>query len=404
MLAMSGIVCSTLASSKSSVVFQATRALSRNFASGCPFAQIVKATAPAVAGKVRDIVDDFYLRRFKNNPETLAFFNPANQFADPPNQRLALANAIVAYATNIDHPEKLSDAVEIIAHKHCGLNVQQDHYSIVHKNLMESIGHTLGAAVTPEVGEGWSEAVLALAKGLIETEKQLYHMAEHREGGWKGVKQFRVSSMRQVAQDCLEFTFKPLDGTSKIDFTPGQFLTLHLDKQGATPRHYTITNNPGRDFLQCCVKKIPGGFVSNALHALNEGDTVGLSPPFGTFKMSNRPAVLISAGIGATPMKAFLDSSAKDVELVVHVDKHADTHPFKTEMLASGAKTHFIYTRSESRPTAEDLVKDVLHKYIDHDFYLCGPPGFLGDAKLALQGAGAKHVNLDIFGPTLSAA
>merc|ERR1719327_394133 len=82
---------------------------------GCPFAEILKATAPIVAPKVPEIVDDFYPRMFQNNPETKAFFNPANQFKDPPLQRIALGNAVVAYASNIEKPENLAEAIEIIA-------------------------------------------------------------------------------------------------------------------------------------------------------------------------------------------------------------------------------------------------------------------------------------------------
>merc|ERR1719311_65092 len=106
----------------------------------CPFQFIIKATAPVVAPKVREIVDDFYPRMFKNNPEAQAFFNPANQFEEPPRQRMALANAVCAYATNIDNLGALTGAVKIIAHKHCALNVQPPHYQIVHDNLMEQTG------------------------------------------------------------------------------------------------------------------------------------------------------------------------------------------------------------------------------------------------------------------------
>jgi len=373
--------------------------------SSCPFAQIVKATAPAVAPKVRDIVNDFYPRMFKNNPEAKAFFNPANQFAEPPLQRLALANSIVAYASNIDDLSPLTGAVETIAHKHCGLGVEPQHYSIVHKNLMESIGHIMGDAVTPEIGAGWSEAVLALAKVLYETEGKLYKEAEERPGGWKGVKDFRVVGTRSVAKDCVELTFKPVDGEGPIDFTPGQFLTLHLHKDGATPRHYTVTNAPGKDYLQCCPKLIPGGFVSSALHALKEGDVVGLAAPFGVFKMNGRPAVLISAGVGATPMKCFLDSAPSSVKFILHVDKDEAAHPFKSEMEASAAGTRFVYTRASGRPTAAALVEESLKPYLpDCDFFLCGPSPFLSDMKEALSSAGAKSINLDVFGPTLAMA
>lgn len=371
--------------------------------SGCPFADIIKATAPAVAPKVPEIVNDFYPRMFKNNPEAKAFFNPANQFADPPMQRQALANAVIAYASNIDQLDNLKGAVETIANKHCGLLVKAEHYGIVHENLMASIAHILGDVVTPEIGKGWSDAVLALAKILTETEAGLYKMAETRSGGWSGVKDFEISNIRRLTADCAEFTFKPVDGKVPIEFTPGQFLTVHVRTTGATPRHYTITNAPGKNYLQCCPKKVPGGFISGCLHSMKEGDVVGLSPPFGVFKMKDGDAVLISAGIGATPMKSFIESYPEQVKFVLHIDKNEASHPFKEEMLGSGAKTHFVYTEQSGRPKPEKLANDVLKPYLqDCNFFLCGPGPFLSDWKAALEAAGAKSVNMDVFGPTLA--
>jgi len=351
----------------------------------------------------REIVDDFYPRMLKNNPEAQAFFNPANQFEEPPRQRMALANAVCAYATNIDNLGALTGAVKIIAHKHCALNVQPPHYQIVHDNLMASIGHTLGEAVTPEVGEGWSQAVLELAKILINTEEELYQMAEKRSGGWRGQKDFKVSAVRLVAESCAEVTFVPADGAgAPIEFSAGQFLTVHLKKEGATPRHYTVTSAPGKPYLQCCVKKLPGGFVSGAIHELKEGDVVGLSAPFGTFSLTESPAVLISAGIGATPMKAFLEADVKKLRMVVHVDKTEETHPFRQEFIDSGVNTHFHYTCKHGRPSAANLVDKVKPHLADCNVYVCGPKGFLDDMKAALSEAGAQNVHFDVFGPTLA--
>lgn len=369
-------------------------------AGGCPFADIIKATAPVVAPKVRNIVDDFYPRMFKQNPETKAFFNPANQFAQPPVQRMALANAVVAYASNIDDLTPLKEAVEVICQKHAALNVQAPHYGIVHKNLMESIGAVLGEAVTPEVGAGWSEAVLALAKVLTEREDQLYREAETRPGGWRGIRDFRVSEKREVATGCMAFTFEPVDGSGPIGFSPGQFLTVHLKKEGATPRHYSITSGTAEP-LQCCVKRVEGGFVSSALHEIAEGEVVGLSPPFGHFGFGAGPAVLISAGIGITPMRSMVKCNPGQVKLAVHIDRNATSHPFKEEF--AGVTSHVHYTQDAGRPTAQALVDGVLKEHLkDCDFYLCGPPMFLGQLKNALSDAGAKSVHTDTFGPTLA--
>jgi nitric oxide dioxygenase len=372
---------------------------------GCPFAAIIKETTPAVGPKVPEIINDFYPRLFKNNPEAKAFFNPANQFADPPRQRLALANAVVAYASNIDDLGPLlvkGGAVDLICHKHCGLGVQSPHYQLVHDNLMASIAHILGSdVVTPEIGKAWSDAVLFLAKALIGKEKELYKIAEARTGGWKGVRDFKVAKKRLAATNAMEFTFEPIDNEGPIDFTPGQFLTLHMKKEGATPRHYTVTSAPGESFLQCCIKKVDKGFVSNNMHDIEEGTIVGLAPPFGAFEMHEKPAVLISAGIGATPMKSFMTSSPDKVKFALHVDKDEDAVPFKDIFGKFANKFH--YTSTAGRPKGSDLVESALKPYISEcDFYLCGPPEFLADVKGALEAAGAKGVFVDVFGPALA--
>jgi|EP00927_Polykrikos_kofoidii_P050705 nitric oxide dioxygenase len=370
--------------------------------SQCPFAEIVKATAPVVAPECRAIVEDFYPRMFSKCPVTKSFFNPANQFADPPQQRIALANAIVAYASNIEDLTPLLPAVELIAHKHCGLSVQPQHYDIVHENLMESISHVLGSkVVTEEIGGAWSEAVLSLAKILYSREEELYKMAESRQGGWRGVKDFKLANKRSVSNSCVEFTFDPVDGAGPIDFHTGQFLTLHLKLEGATPRHYTVTNKPGEPFLQCCVKKAEKGFVSNALHAMEVGELVGLCAPFGIFGLKENPAVLVSAGIGITPMRGFVATAPEKVRLALHVDKNEAAHPFKDEF--ANVSTHVHYTEDDGRPNPQILVEDVLQPHLsDCDFYLCGPPGFVGAMRSALKQAGAKAVYMDVFGPALA--
>jgi nitric oxide dioxygenase len=336
---------------------------------------------------------------FEQNPETKAFFNEANQFQDPPKQRMALTNAVIAYASNIDDLTPVLPAVEIIANKHCGLTVQPDHYGIVYKNLMESIGHVLGDVVTEEIGKGWSDAVLSLANIMTTREEELYKMAEARQGGWRGVKDFKVVEKRQVSNACMEFTFEAVDGKGPIEFTTGQFLTLHL--KGSTPRHYTVTNKPGESFLQCCIKKLDKGQVSNAMHNLDIGTVVGLSPPFGVFTLKERPAVLISAGIGATPMKSFVETSPEKIKLALHVDRDVASQPFVDEL--SAVPTHFHYTAESGRPAPKDLIDGVLKPYLaECDFFLCGPGPFLSDMKKALADAGAQGVYCDVFGPELA--
>jgi len=256
--------------------------------------------------------------------------------------------------------------------------------------------------VTEEVGAAWSEGVLKLAELLYTREEELYKAAEARRGGWRGVKDFRVAKKRQVAEGSFEFTFEAVEGAGPIDFTPGQFLTLHLRKEGATPRHYTVTSKPGEPFLQCCVKSVKDGFVSNAMHELAEGEILGLAPPFGTFGLRpEAPVVLLSAGVGVTPMKSFLTAAPEHVRFALHVDRNARAHPFKEEFAA--VPTHFHYTEDSGRPSPKALVDGVLKPFLaECDFYLCGPPSWLEGMKAALVEGGAKGVHAERFGPALA--
>merc|ERR1719229_517202 len=116
---------------------------------------------------------------------------------------------------------------------------------------------------------------------------------------------FVVTAIEDVALDIKSFSFKSsINADEAFDFTPGQFLTLKVDPEGdglTAPRHYTVTSEPGADFLQCTVKKIPGGKVSTYLHdKVSVGDKVQLTAPFGIFPLESteEPSVLMSAGIG----------------------------------------------------------------------------------------------------------
>lgn len=110
-----------------------------------------------------------------------------------------------------------------------------------------------------------------------------------------------------------------------------------MKNDGATPRHYTVVSKPGAGHLQICVKKVPGGFVSNRVHELKEGDVVGLAAPFGSFHFKEgKGAVLVSAGIGVTPMRSFLASHRSDVRMALHVANDEARHPYRDESVAAG--------------------------------------------------------------------
>merc|ERR1719436_618849 len=247
-------------------------------------------------------------------------------------------------------------------------------YVVVHENVMAAIGKVLGSAVTPEIAAAWSEAVLFLAKACIDTEESLYKMAEGRSGGWSGFETFEVVDIKEVAQDIKSFTFKapagsPLFG-ERFEFTEGQYLTLKVDPEGdglTAPRHYTATSPPGTDFLQCTVKKIPGGKVSTYLHEkLSVGDKVQLTAPFGIFTLESatESSVLMSAGIGVTPMVNFSKALGKNVKLAVHVDSTPESFAYRSVFAESGQPLLEKFTKAQGsgRPSPTALVQETIEK------------------------------------------
>jgi nitric oxide dioxygenase len=328
--------------------------------------KVVKSTAAVVAPHAEEITRNFYKRMLGNNRFLFRFFNKNNQKRGE--QPKALAHAIVAYASNIDNLGVLGSAVDLMAVKHCGLQVLPEHYPIVHDNLMASVAEVLGDAVTPEIAAGWSEAVMGLAGILIDAEEKLYSEAETRSGGWRGWRDFKVVKKEITADRAATFSFQPDDARAgeKFDFTEGQFLTILSglkDEEGdeVAPRHYTITSAPGDDVLQATVRKVPGGTVSGWLHnKVKEGDTVKLSPPFGAYRpRAEGPLLFMSAGIGVTPMAAFTPKYKDRVIRAVHVDNEPEDNPFKARMEKELGGVYQYYV-GEDKPSAKDVVDVVL--------------------------------------------
>jgi nitric oxide dioxygenase len=229
------------------------------------------------------------------------------------------------------------------------------------------------------------------------------------------MEKFEVTEIKDVAEGIKSFSFKapagsPMSG-EPFEFTDGQYLTLKVDPEGdglTAPRHYTVTSPPGADFLQCTVKKIPGGKVSTYLHEkLSVGDTVQLTAPFGIFGLEpgKESSVLMSAGIGVTPMVNFSKALGKSVKLAVHVDSTPDCFAYRSVFADSGQPLLEKYTKMQGcmRPSPKALVQEVIEKAgVDNNFYICGPPSWMEQVSTELQSAGAKKVMTEVFGSQLA--
>lgn len=395
----------------------------------------IKATIPVLEENGEALTRHFYQRMFTQDPEVKAFFNPAHQHAGT--QQKALAAAILAYAKHIDDPAALAGAIDLIAHKHVSLGVAPEHYPIVGRNLLGAIRELLGEAATDEIINAWGEAYQVLADACIAREAEIYR--EQREThGWVGFKPFTVDRVVDESELIRSFHLKPSDGQPLRPFKPGQYLTVRFPspETGTTMRNYSLSSAPRPDHFRISVKRedatradAPHGFVSHRLHGdIAAGDEIEVSPPAGNFTLEadaddDRPLVLLSGGVGITPLMAMLEASGNEAPHrpvgFFHAALHGGVHAFRGEVdeLAArcpGIEAHYRY----SEPRAGDLERGRCHStgFVDAavtrsltpsndaDFYYCGPRPFMAavDAALDELGVAPERRRYEFFGPAQS--
>lgn len=320
---------------------------------------IIKQITPVVAANAEAITRRFYQRMFAGDPQVKQFFNQAHQQSG--GQQQALAGAICAYFANIDNLGALGPAVEIIAQKHCSLNIQPEHYPIVGKHLLAAIGDVLGEAVTPEIVAAVTEAYGVLAEVCINREAEIYAVQKSVPGGWNGYRDFVVDKIVPENDEIKSFYLRPADAGALPVFKPGQYITVGIDHPTTptSPRNYSLSDKPGNSHFRISVKKetginvaTPDGLISTYLHnEIQPGDTIAVGPPCGEFTVdpetvSERPHVFLAGGIGATPLLSMAKSLVfEGVTAPIHfiqAVRNSAVHPFKDEVLDMISDKDFV--------------------------------------------------------------
>lgn len=383
---------------------------------------LVKATVPALAEHGPAIMAAMYKRLFETD-HIRALFNQANQESGA--QVKALAGAVLAYAKNIDNLGVLSAAVERMAQKHIGYNILPEHYPYVATALLGAIKEVLGEAATDEILEAWGEAYWALASILMGREADIRHEIEAQEGGWNGWRAFVVEKKIRESAVITSFVLRPQDGGKVVAHKPGQYLTFTFDtpEQKGVKRNYSISQAANGETYRISVKRETHGVASGHLHdAIQVGDVLMATPPAGDFhlKADERPVVLLSGGVGMTPMVAMLEAIAADHPALeayfVHGALNGDVHAMADHVKAlaaahGGAKVATFY----SEPGAADVLGQThdVEGFVSvdwlkaqtpfdiADFYLCGPKPFLRSlvSGLAQAGVSADRIHYEFFGP-----
>lgn len=385
---------------------------------------VVKSTIPLLESAGPALTTHFYQRMFEHNPELKDTFNLAHQHTG--GQPVALFNAVAAYAKNIENLSALADAVERIAHKHTGFLITPEQYQIVGGHLLATLKELGGEAVTDEVLEAWGKAYGFLADIFIGREAQLYQNSAEQTGGWQGTRQFTISAKVVESAVITSFELTPVDGEPVVGFLPGQYLSVHLNHprlKNQEIRQYSLSDSPNGRTYRISVKREVGGQVSSLLHDSYEvGDELAVIPPAGDFFLDTQevtPVVLISAGVGLTPMMSMLNYRLADDSHAnitwLHACENGELHGFKSyinnQIHHHDKLTRFVWYR---QPNSQDLPAEdyqfegtmELSKVADKiqpnaRYYFCGPVAFMASIKQQLLDLGidSSRMHYEVFGP-----
>jgi nitric oxide dioxygenase len=395
---------------------------------------IVKATAPVLAEHGYDIIKHFYRSLLGTHPELKNVFNMRHQ--ERGQQQEALARAVYAYAANIEDPSCLAAVLEGIANKHVSLGVTPDQYPLVGEHLLASIRAVLGEAATDEVISAWAQAYGNLADILAGRETQLREETAAGQGGWVGWREFTVTARQPESDLITSFVLEPLDGGPVAGFEPGQYISVavQVPRLGLQQiRQYSLSDAPNGRSYRISVKREGGadpaqaGYVSTLLHdEVQVGDTIRIAAPYGNFFIdvnATTPVVLISGGVGLTPMISMLNrvlqSPGREI-VFVHGARNSAVHAMKDHLRATAARhPNFKAFIFYDQPLPQDQpgrdfdfpglvdVKRILDAVMlpDADYYICGPIPFMRLQHDALIARGIKEtrIHYEVFGPDLFA-
>jgi len=243
---------------------------------------------------------------------------------------------------------------------------------------------------------------------------------------WPGFRRLTVTGIEQESDSVISIRLDAPDGEQLPAARPGQYLTLRVQPEGAERsllRNYSMSGPPGAGYYRISVKREQGGIVSGYLHTqLRVGDEVQVAAPRGTFILSesDAPVLLISAGIGATPVLAMLHALATEhagrTVWWLHGARSGRELAFAAEargLLAALANVHVHVCFS--RPDQTDVegrdfdavgrlsaaLLTELELPRDAEAYLCGPGPFMDEisAGLAAIGLDAARIHTEPFGP-----
>ena len=291
----------------------------------------------------------------------------------------------------------------------------------------------------PALSAGWHrsfEALLTQQSGSATTGNVGLTAASGPPLAWPGFRPFHVSRKVRETGNVISLLLEPTDGQPIAAALPGQFVVLRLGSAPAPPlmRSYSLSGEPGAAYYRVSVKReahgAAGAYIDDKIQV---GDIVQASAARGSFTLrpGDTPVVLLSAGIGVTPVLAMLHALAAEASTReiwwLYGTRNGGEHPFAGEtrgLLDALANHHSHICFSSPNPKdrlnvdfdapgrLNTKVLEQLDLPRNGDFYICGPSTFMSDLTdgLAALGVARDRIHTEMFGaepsttPGISAA
>ncbi|MGC1955524.1 MAG: MOSC domain-containing protein, partial [Gammaproteobacteria bacterium] len=316
------------------------------------------------------------------------------------------------------------DVIELVGRDHNGMSVRAVN-DLLFFNTADLEG-TRRALSIPALSHGW--------KGSFEQRLSKTAVSLATEQGFRNV---IVQRKAVESENITSFYLVPADeGAPLAPYLPGQFLTFKLSIPGHSEpvvRTYSLSDSPDRDYYRVSIKRepsppgrpdLPPGLSSNYFHdQIDVGTQLRVGPPRGKFHLeagSHRAVVLLSAGVGQTPLLSMLSAIARSSSgrrvWFIHGARNGREHAFPRHVRAMARENDNIIAHIRySQPTPDDvagrdydseghieleLLKRLL-PFDDYEFYLCGPPPFMKSLYCGLlsMGIAESRLHYEFFGP-----
>ncbi|TXI44436.1 globin domain-containing protein [Methylophilus sp.] len=383
----------------------------------------IQASVPVLQAHGLAITTTFYSNMFQAHPELKNLFNMGNQANG--SQQQSLAAAVFAYAANIDNASALQPVIDRIVHKHAAVGIKPAHYPIVGRHLLGAIAEVLGEAATPPLIAAWDEAYWLLAGEFIAAEARLYQRTGYAADQWIDA---RITEVTPAADGILSLVLAAEEQALPA-FKAGQYISVAVTlADGARQiRQYSLSDAEQKSTYRISVKReagdtqTPQGTVSSWLHQYAQVDgQLRISHPYGELTpvlQASTPLVLISAGVGITPMLSMLktlqQAQTKREVWFLHAARTMQHVPHLDELMASAEQLSSLnlalYIEDKPGFATERLVREghmrvnewPFNAALNAQYYLCGPLPFMVAQWQALLAMGIppQHIHREVFGP-----